>query len=123
MSEAMLSFIGSVIVGLLSLFGILYSTNSTRKAYEAVNDEKMKQIYDKIDALEKKQDKHNNLITRTFKLEEANSNQEKDIQNINESIKEIKQDISDTKKDLVEVKESLHNLEIVETKLEGKVQK
>ena len=44
MSEAVLSLIGSIVVGLLSFLGIWYTSNSNRKAYEAVNDEKMKQM-------------------------------------------------------------------------------
>lgn len=37
----------------------------------------------RVDQLEKKQDKHNSIIERTFKLEE-------DIENIKEDIKELK---------------------------------
>lgn len=121
MSEAVLSLIGSIVVGLLSFLGIWYTSNSNRKAYEAVNDEKMKQISGKIDALEVKQDKHNSVIERTFILEKQNAEQNRDIKTLFNNINEMKDDIKDVKEEVEEVKGSVHKIEIGETRLEEKL--
>ena len=82
MSPEVLSFLGSLVVGILSLVGIVYSTNATRKVYEAVNDEKLKAISLQIKSLEDKQDKHNSVIERQYEAERKQTSMEKDIKNL-----------------------------------------
>lgn len=54
-----LAFSGAAVTALLSLIGVIVSNNSTRKV-----------IVVRVDQLEKKVDKHNQVIERTFKLEQ-----------------------------------------------------
>ena len=54
-----LAFAGAAVTALLSLIGVIVSNNSTRKV-----------IVVRVDQLEKKVDKHNQVIERTFKLEQ-----------------------------------------------------
>lgn len=54
-----LAFAGAAVTALLSLIGVIVSNSSTRKV-----------IVVRVDQLEKKVDKHNQVIERTFKLEQ-----------------------------------------------------
>lgn len=121
MNPETLSFLGSLIVGVLSLCGIVYSSNSTRKVYEAVNDEKLKAISIQIEQLAKDQQKHNNLIERTYALENKDSIQDKNIEAIEKDVRDVKDDITGIKRDMYEVKESIHDIQINETKIVGKI--
>ncbi len=123
MSPEILSFLGSFVVGMLSLVGIVYSTNSTRKVYEAVNDEKLKAISIQIKSLEEKQDKHNSIIERQYASEKKQTSMEKDIETLQGDIKEVRGDIQDIKNDVNDVREDLHKLQLQETQIEGKLQK
>ena len=91
MSPEILSFLGSFVVGMLSLVGIVYSTNSTRKVYEAVNDEKLKAISIQIKSLEEKQDKHNNLIERMAIVEASTRSAHKREDELQERVKELEE--------------------------------
>lgn len=54
-----MAFAGAAVTALLSLIGVIVSNNSTRKV-----------IVVRVDQLEKKVEKHNQVIERTFKLEQ-----------------------------------------------------
>ncbi len=123
MSPEVLSFLGSFVVGILSLVGIVYSTNATRKVYEAVNDEKLKAISLQIKSLEDKQDKHNSVIERMYASEKKQASIEKDIESLQVDIKEVKKDIEEIKHDVGEVKNNIQQLQIKETQLEGRIDK
>ena len=58
MSEAWIGLLAAVITGICSLIGVVLANNSNRKL-----------IVYRIDELEKKVDKHNNLIERMTKAE------------------------------------------------------
>lgn len=123
MDEAVLSLIGSIVVGLLSFLGIWYTSNSNRKAYEAVNDEKMKQIANKIDSLEVKQDKHNSVIERTYILEKSQAETNRDIKTLFNNLDDIKSDVKEVKEEVEDVRNSVHKIELGETRLEEKLVK
>jgi hypothetical protein len=59
MSEAWIGLIASFITGILSLIGVYIANRKNQHLVEY-----------RLGELEKKVDKHNNLIERTFKLEE-----------------------------------------------------
>ena len=57
--EGWLTFAGVVFTALLSLAGVVYSNRATRKV-----------VVFRVDQLEKKVEKHNNVIERVYKLEQ-----------------------------------------------------
>lgn len=63
-----LAFAGAAVTAVLSLIGVICSNLSTRKVV----------IY-RVEQLEKKVDKHNQVIERTFKLEQQVNDLEKVI--------------------------------------------
>lgn len=71
-----------VIVGLLSLLGTVIGT------YGGIRASNKLTLY-RIDQLEKKVDKHNNLIERTYKLEENQSVMEEQIKVANHRITDL----------------------------------
>ena len=58
MKEILIAAISSVVTGLFSLIGVYFANRKSQAL-----------IAYRLQELEKKQDKHNNLIERTFKLE------------------------------------------------------
>ena len=76
----------TVLVGILGLISsiavafISYAAN--RKGAREANDSNMKLISYRLEQLEIKQDKHNNLIERTFKLEGRMDEVEHDIRDL-----------------------------------------
>lgn len=71
MSEAWIGAIAAVIVGLLSLLGNYLSNRKSQVL-----------IAYRLQQLEKKQDAHNNLIERTYKLEGRMTEAEHDIRDL-----------------------------------------
>lgn len=87
------SALATVIVGVLSLTGTVIGTLvGIRKSNDLI-------AY-KIEELQKKVEKHNNLIDRTYKLE-------KDMDIAFQMIKNSKQDIAEEKQDINIIKEKL----------------
>ena len=68
MDESWLTLIGVVFTALLSLLGVVYSNRATRKVG----------VY-RVGELEKKVEKHNNVIERVFKLEQKVDDMEKKV--------------------------------------------
>lgn len=66
--EGWLTLAGVVFTALLSLAGVIYSNKATRKVV----------IY-RVDQLEKKVEKHNNVIERVYKLEQKVDDMEKKV--------------------------------------------
>ncbi len=71
MSEAWIGLIASFITGLLSLIGVYIANRKNQHLVEY-----------RLGELEKKVDKHNNLIERTFKLEERMAVAENEISDL-----------------------------------------
>lgn len=71
MSEAWIGAIAAIIVGLLSLLGNYLSNRKSQVL-----------IAYRLQQLEKKQDAHNNLIERTYKLEGRMTEAEHDIRDL-----------------------------------------
>ena len=63
-----LTFAGVVFTALLSLAGVVYSNRATRKV-----------VLYRVDQLEKKVEKHNNVIERVYKLEQKVDDLEKKV--------------------------------------------
>ena len=71
---------GEIIVAILSLIGTLAGSYGGIRLMSY-----------RIEQLEKKQDKHNNLIERTYKLEERTSVQEEQIKIANHRIDDLEE--------------------------------
>ena len=71
MSEAMIAVVASVITGLFSLVGVYFANRKSQAL-----------IAYRLEELEKKQDKHNNLMERTYKLEGRMTEAEHDIRDL-----------------------------------------
>ena len=78
MADWLMAALPAAVTGLLSLWGV-YASN--RKS-AAVNDYRMEQIEKSIGKLEQKQDKHNAMIERMYKLEGRMDEAEHDIRDI-----------------------------------------
>jgi len=72
----------TVLVGVLSFAGTLMGAYFSNKRSQAL-------IAYRIEQLEKKVDKHNSVIERTFKLEEAEAVQNEQIKVINHRLEDI----------------------------------
>ena len=82
MADWLMAALPAAVTGLLSLWGV-YASN--RKS-AAVNDYRMEQIEKSIGKLEQKQDKHNQMIERMYKLEGRMDEAEHDIRDIKNKI-------------------------------------
>ena len=91
MSEAIIGAVAAVIVGLITAAGnILMSLSAQKKTNEFV-DYKINEIKNDVKRLEDKQDKHNQVIERTFKLEEHAAVTDEQIRVANHRISDLEQ--------------------------------
>ncbi len=77
-----MEWIATIVVGTLTFLGTFYGSYSANKKQTAV------MLY-RLDELEKKQDKHNQLIERMYSLETKCEVVEERIENFGERIKEL----------------------------------
>ena len=93
-----LQFAGTIIVALLSLIGVVVTNNKsnremntkidkTQAVFEAHVTEQINGVKADLLRVEKKQDKYNNLIERTFALEKTTELQNAEIKRHGERIK------------------------------------
>ena len=76
----------TVSVGLLSLFGTLLGSYWSNRKGQALIAYRLEQLEDKVN-------KHNNLIERTYKLEEDSAVQAEQIRVANHRISDLEQEI------------------------------
>ena len=76
---AVISVVGSIIVAMISFY-------ANRKGAKEASETNAKLIAFRIQELEKKQDKHNSMIERTYKLEGRMTEVEHDIRDIKQRI-------------------------------------
>lgn len=72
----------TIIVAIISLVGTLFGSYLAQRKTTAL-------IVYRLDELEKKVDKHNNLVERMYKVEERQSVQEKELKVVNHRIKNL----------------------------------
>lgn len=81
--------IGTIVVGLMALIGtVIGSRYSAKVATQTTNN----LVLYRIDKLEEKVDKHNQLIERTYKLEEKAAVQEEQIKVANHRIDDLERE-------------------------------
>jgi septal ring factor EnvC (AmiA/AmiB activator) len=78
--------LGTVIVGILSFAGTYISNHKSNAVWQY-----------RVQQLEEKQDKHNNLVERTYKLEKDMASQERDMKTAFNQISDIKSSVSKVK--------------------------
>ena len=76
---AVISVVGSIIVAMISFY-------ANRKGAKEASETNAKLIDYRIQELERKQDKHNSMIERTYKLEGRMTEVEHDIRDIKQRI-------------------------------------
>lgn len=76
---ALISVVGSIIVAMISFY-------ANRKGAKEASETNAKLIAYRIQELEKKQDKHNSMIERMFKLEGRMTEAEHDIRDMKNKI-------------------------------------
>ena len=72
----------TIIVAIISLVGTLFGSYLAQRKTTAL-------VVYRLDELEKKVDKHNNLVERIYKVEERQSVQEKELKVVNHRIKDL----------------------------------
>lgn len=72
----------TIIVAIISLAGTLIGSYLAQRKTTAL-------VVYRLDELEKKVDKHNNLVERMYKVEERQSVQEKELKVVNHRIKDL----------------------------------
>ena len=85
MSEALLSGIAAIVVCLING---AFQIRQVRKE----NDKTIALIEYKLDELTKRVDKHNNVIERTYKLEELTALQEEKISEVKRRVEDLEDD-------------------------------
>ena len=89
MYEGIIAAIAAIVVGIISaVSNIVISNNSQAKTNEFL-DYKIGEIKDHVKKLEDKQDKHNQVIERTFKLEEHTAVIDEQIKVANHRISDL----------------------------------
>lgn len=74
------SVIATVVVAVISLVGTLCGTYFSNRKSSALMEYRLQQLEDKVN-------KHNNLIERTYKLEEDSLLHEAELKRVNERLK------------------------------------
>ena len=107
MLPEVLSLIGSIVVALGGFLGVYISNRKSTAVWQY-----------RLEELEKKQSKHNNLIERVYTLENRTNEQEKDIQALRADLLEIKSDIKELKNNIEKVGDSVNEMKTREARLE-----
>lgn len=85
----MATIISSVITGLIAIVVCIINANSSHKSTLAeLNKHNEMQLY-RIEQLEKKVEKHNKIVERTYRLEEATALQEEKIKVANHRLDDL----------------------------------
>lgn len=70
MTEGIIAAISAIVVGIISAVSNVLIANATQKKTNEFTDYRIGELKDQVKNLEAKQDKHNQVIERTFRLEE-----------------------------------------------------
>lgn len=84
MTEAI---IVAIITGVLTLAGVIISNSRS----DAVQTERIEQLRKDLSRIETKQDKHNEVIERTFRLEDRANLTDAELKRHNERLKALEQ--------------------------------
>ena len=79
----------AIITGVIAIAVCLINNYFQQKAVTKQHNETISIINVKIDALQKTVEKHNQLIDRTYKLEESSALQDAEIKNLNRRMEKV----------------------------------
>ena len=88
------TIISSLISALAALVVCLINNHFTRAEQEKKNEATISLVTYRLEQLEKKVDKHNNLIERTYKLEESHAVMDEQIKVANHRISDLEKNAS-----------------------------
>lgn len=98
----MLEFIASIISSILTFVGVIITVIVTQKRHSNKIEQKLEVhnavIDEKIDNLTKETEKHNSVIERTYKLEQASAVQAEKIIVANKRIEDLEEIVKNEKK-------------------------
>lgn len=86
------TIISSVISGVVALLVCMLNSHSQKRAAKTQYEETISLIEYKLDTLTKRVEQHNNLIDRTYKLEEMTALQEEKIKVANHRIEDLEKE-------------------------------
>lgn len=89
-----ITIISSLISALAALGVCLINNHYTRVQQDKKNEATISLVTYRLEQLEKKVDKHNNLIERTYKLEEAHAVMDEQIKVANHRISDLEKNAS-----------------------------
>lgn len=105
------SFLGTVIVGILAFAGTYISNHKSNAIWQY-----------RVQQLEEKQDKHNNIIERTYKLERDMASQERDMKTAFNQIGDMKTSIGKMREGMEKLGEEMKNLRETEVRIETQIE-
>lgn len=86
------TIISSIISGFVALSVCMINNMAQKRAARVQHEETVSLIEYKLDALTKRVEQHNNLIDRTYKLEELTALQEEKIKVANHRIEDLEKE-------------------------------
>jgi peptidoglycan hydrolase CwlO-like protein len=86
MTEGIIAAISAITVGIISAVSNVLIANATQKKTNEFTDYRIGELKDQVKNLEAKQDKHNQVIERTFRLEEHTAVLDEKIKEVNNRI-------------------------------------
>ena len=105
------SFLGTVIVGVLAFAGTYVSNHKSNAIWQY-----------RVQQLEEKQDKHNKVIERTYKLEKDVASQERDMKTAFNQISDIKTSVSKMREGMERLNEEMQSLKETEVRIETQIE-
>lgn len=105
------SFLGTVIVGVLAFAGTYISNHKSNAIWQY-----------RVQQLEEKQDKHNNVIERTYKLEKDMVSQERDMKTAFNQINDIKTSVGKVREGIEKLNGEMQGLRETEVRIETQIE-
>ena len=105
------SFLGMVIVGLLSFLGTYISNHKSNAIWQY-----------RVQQLEEKQDKHTNVIERTYKLEKDMASNERDLKTAFNQISDVKTTVGKMEVNVEKMNDELQALRETEVRIETQIE-
>lgn len=107
----MLSFVGTIVVALLAFAGTYISNQKSNSIWQY-----------RVQQLEEKQDRHNNIIERTYELEKKTGEQERDMKTAFNQISEVKENITEVKNKVSKLSGEIQSIKETEIRIETRME-
>lgn len=107
----MLSFVGTIVVALLAFAGTYISNQKSNSIWQY-----------RVQQLEEKQDKHNNVIERTYELEKKAAEQDRDLKTAFNQIGDVKTTVSEMKTNMNKLTSEIQSIKETEVRIETQME-